>query len=252
MSVSSYIQTAISYVRQPGKRKLIQFAQNLTSQKGLEIGGPSSLFGLRGYFPVYIFARQVDGVNFSNETVWEGKLNEGDNYTYFPSKTGHQYIAEASDLSQVATSSYDFVLSCHSLEHVANPIKALKDWHRVLKSKGTLVLVLPDKEFTFDIKRPYTKLQHLITDYQNNTDEHDTTHFEEVIQLHDLSSDTGVASKQELETRTLNNFANRCVHHHVFSLELVKELLDYCGFTIIYQQKGEPFHLITVAKKKES
>jgi hypothetical protein len=40
-----------------------------------------------------------------------------------------------------------------------------------------------DKEFTFDIKRPYTNSQHLILDYQNNTDEHDTTHFEEVIQL---------------------------------------------------------------------
>lgn len=252
MSLSSYIQTAISFVLQPGKRQLIKLSKGLSSRKGLEIGGPSSLFGLRGYFPVYVFARQVDGVNFSNETVWEGKLDEGKNYSYFPGKTGHQYIAEASDLSKVVTASYDFILSCHSLEHVANPIKALKDWHRILKSKGTLVLVLPDKEFTFDIKRPYTNLEHLISDYQNGVDEDDATHFEEVIQLHDLSTDTGVASQLELETRTNNNFENRCVHHHVFSLQLVKELLEYCGFTIIYQQKGAPFHLITVAEKKEA
>ncbi|CAN5470540.1 hypothetical protein BH10BAC2_BH10BAC2_23940 [soil metagenome] len=252
MSLFSYIQTAISFVLQPGKRQLIKLAKGLSSEKGLEIGGPSSLFGLRGYFPVYVFAMQVDGVNFSNETVWEGKLDEGKNYSYFPDKTGHQYIAEASDLSKVNGASYDFVLSCHSLEHVANPIKALIDWHRVLKSKGTLVLVLPDKEFTFDIKRPYTKLAHLISDYQQGVDEHDATHFEEVIQLHDLSTDTGVASKQELEARTYNNFENRCVHHHVFSLQLVKELLVYCGFNIVYQQKGNPFHLITVAEKKEA
>ena len=251
MSISNYIQTSASFLMQPTKRRLIGLARKLSKKKGLEIGGPSSLFGLRGYFPVYIFAGQVDGVNFSNETVWEGKLDEGKNFQYFPGKTGFQYIAEASDLSRIEGGVYDFVLSCHSLEHVANPIQALKQWMRTLKPGGELILVLPDKENTFDNKRPYTTLQHLISDYENNVDEHDTTHFNEVIELHDLSKDTGVTSKDELEKRTLGNFENRCVHHHVFSLSLVKEMLEYCGFDIIYQQKGTPFHLITVAKKRK-
>jgi SAM-dependent methyltransferase len=251
MSINNYIETAGSYILQPSKRKLIKIAKGLSAQKGLEIGGPSLLFGLRGYFPVYIFAKQIDGVNFSNETVWEGALNEGENYKYFHGKIGYQYIAEATNLSKIADNSYDFILSCHSLEHVANPIKAIKEWNRVLKPGGSFVLVLPDKEFTFDVNRPYTTLQHLVDDYEKNLDEKDTTHFEEVIRLHDLSKDTGVKTKEELESRALNNFSNRCVHHHVFSLSLMKELLEYCGFSIIRQQKGEPFHLITVAEKRE-
>ena len=252
MNINNYIETAGSYILQPSKRKLIKIAKSLSGQKGLEIGGPSSLFGLRGYFPVYIFAKQIDGVNFSNETVWEGELNEGNNYKYFSDKTGYQFIAEATDLSKITANSYDFILSCHSLEHVANPIKAIKEWNRVLKPGGSFVLVLPDKEFTFDVNRPYTILQHLINDYDKNTDEKDTTHFEEVIRLNDLSKDTGIKTKEELETRTLNNFSNRCVHHHVFSLPLIKALLEYCGFSITHQQKGEPFHLITIAEKKEA
>lgn len=245
------VQTTISYILQPGKRRLINLAKGLSSLKGLEIGGPSALFSLRGYFPIYVFAKLMDGVNFSNDTVWEGKLKEGNTYDYFPNKIGHQYIAEATDLSKINNGTYDFVLSCHSLEHVANPIKALKEWYRILKSKAPLILVLPDKEFTFDINRPYTTIQHLIADYQNNTDERDPTHFAEIMQLHDLTNDKGVTSKQELQMRTSNNFENRCVHHHVFSLELIRELLNYCGFTVIYQQKGHPFHLITYAEKKE-
>lgn len=249
MSISNLVQTAVSFLIQPSKRKLIRIAKSLSGSKGLEVGGPSSLFGLRGYCPVYIFAASIDGVNFSNETVWEGKLSEGNTFAYFPGKTGYQFIAEATDLSKIEDNTYDFILSCHSLEHVANPIKALMEWKRVLKPDGKFVLVLPDKENTFDNKRPYTTLDHLITDYQENMDESDSTHFEETIQLHDLSKDTGVHSKAELEVRTLNNLDNRCVHHHVFSLSLVKELLEYCGFEVGHQQKGIPFHLITVAQK---
>lgn len=250
MSISNYIQTGISYILQPGKRRLIKLAKQLSGLKGLEIGGPSSLFSLRGYFPVYIFAKSVDGVNYSDETVWEGHLKEGKHYSYISGKLGHQYIAEATDLSAVKANTYDFVLSCHSLEHVANPIKALKEWHRILKPSGAIALVLPDKEFTFDRKRQYTTLSHLINDFNNNVDESDSTHFAEIIELHDLDNDTGVTSKEQLIERTKDNFENRCVHHHVFSLNLIKELLEYCDFQVTYQQKGHPFHLITYASKR--
>lgn len=249
MSISNLVQTAISFLVQPSKRRLIRIARSFSGRKGLEIGGPSSLFGIRGYCPVYIFAAGIDGVNFSNETVWEGRLVEGNNFAYIPGKAGYQFIAEATALSKINDSAYDFILSCHSLEHVANPIKALNEWKRVLKPMGRLVLVLPDKENTFDYNRPYTTLDHLIADFKKNIDESDSTHFDETIQLHDLTRDTGVQSKAELEERTLNNLMNRCVHHHVFSLTMVKELLEHCGFEVTHQQKGIPFHLITVAKK---
>jgi SAM-dependent methyltransferase len=47
------------------------------------------------------------------------------------------------DLSHVPDTIADVVISNHALEHVPNPIGALKEILRVLKSGGQLVLVLP-------------------------------------------------------------------------------------------------------------
>ena len=249
MKFSEYIITLVSYITRPQKRKLIEISYGLKDKTGLEIGGPSAFFNLKSYFPVYLFAEIIDGVNYSAETVWEGKIEEGTSYNYAKGKKGIQYISEASELSEIENEKYDFLLSCHSLEHVANPIKALQRWNEVLKKDGKIVLVLPDKNFTFDHNRPYTSFAHLIEDFNEGTNEHDTTHFEEIYRLHDITKDDMVSTAEQLKNRTNDNFINRCVHHHVYSLELVSELLIHCGFKIKYQQKAPPFHLVTVAEK---
>lgn len=249
MKFSQYIITLISYVTRREKRKLINFSYSLKDKVGVEIGGPSAFFNLKSYFPVYVFAKRIDGVNFSSETVWEGKIKEGMSYNYTNQKKGFQYISEASELGNIKNDNYDFLLSCHSLEHIANPIKTLKRWNNVLKKGGRIILVLPDKDFTFDHKRPYTTFDHLLQDFNTETNEHDTTHFEEIFRFHDTTKDAMINSNEELKVRTEDNFLNRCVHHHIFSLELLHELLIYCGFKVIYQQKASPFHLVTVGEK---
>lgn len=244
-----YFITFISYVLKPEKRKLIKFSYELRRKTGLEIGGPSSIFGSKGSFPVYLFAKQVDGVNFSNETVWEGKISKGKNYSYFKNKKGFQYIEEASELGSISGKSYDFLLSSHSLEHIANPIKALKRWHTLLKSHGYLILILPDKNNTFDSERPYTSFEHLLKDYEHDTNEHDTTHFAEIMRYYKSEGNEGDTAKEAVKTTLENNFVVRCAHHHVFSFETIREVLQFCGFTVLYQQSTPPFHLITIAKK---
>lgn len=248
MKITDYLITAVSYLKQRSKRTLIRYSYGFRGWKGLEIGGPSAFFSLKGYFPVYLFAAGIDGVNYSNLTVWEGSIREGRNYHYH-TKTGNQFIKEASDLGGIKEGSYDFVLSCHSLEHVANPLKALAEWHRVLRENGMLVLVLPDKRHTFDVNRPYTTIAHLLNDRRNGIEEDDTTHYQESVELHDLSRDNGVSSKQEHAERIKNNETTRCVHHHVFSMDLIKEMLAAASFEVVYQQEAAPFHLITIARK---
>lgn len=243
------LTTAISYVLRPEKRKLIKQSRKLKNKTGLEIGGPSRIFSLKGFFPVYLYAKQIDGVNFSNETVWEGKLEEGNTYNYYEEKTGHQFILEASELSQVTDNCYDFLLSSHSLEHIANPIKALKEWHRVVKPEGTIVLVLPDKDHTFDHNRPYTEFDHLLEDFEKDTQEDDTTHFEEILQLHDLEKEGNQSSKEEFKERMKKNSQNRTMHHHVFNFDVLEMLLLQCGFKPFYKQKVSPFHLVILARK---
>ena len=249
VKLSDYLITFMSFVSKPGKRKLISLAYSLKNKTGLEIGGPSKFFDLKSYFPVYLFAKRIDGVNFSTETVWEGKIEEGKNYHYGNGKTGYQFISEASELENVKDGHYDFLLSCHSLEHVANPIKALKRWNEVLKAHGKIVLVLPDKDYTFDVKRPYTSFEHLLEDYENKTTENDATHFEEVIKLHESAKDPNPQTPAEFAKRVENNYAIRSVHHHVFSLDGLEKMLQHCNFKVIYKQKAAPFHLVIVGEK---
>ena len=111
---------------------------------GLEIGGPSFAFTQKGFIPIYKYIKELDGCNFSANTIWEGKINAGKTYK-FEDKVGYQYILDGSSLTEIKDGQYDFVLSCHNLEHIANPIKALTEWQRVIKSNGYLLLILPHK-----------------------------------------------------------------------------------------------------------
>ena len=247
MSLIDKTVTLLSYAKQPKKRSLIEAAYHLKGCTGVEIGGPTALFGLKGIFPVYIFAERIDGVNFSNETVWEGKIKQGNNYQYYKNKKGYQFIAEATDLQNIAGNTYDFVLSSHSLEHVANPLKALKEWFRILKEEGKLILVLPDKNYTFDHKRNYTTYEHIISDYTNNVTEYDTTHHTEILQTHD--EEKSKVKYEDCANMLSNNFTYRCAHHHVFSQEVVKQLLEEAGYRVQSQYAVHSFHLVTIAIK---
>jgi len=245
-----FVTTIVSYLKKPAKRESIKLALSLRAKTGLEVGGPSSFFSVRSYFPVYLFAKRIDFVNFSSSTIWEGKIEEGPTVNYLGTRIGFQYIREATDLSGVPDNHYDFVLSCHCLEHVANPLKALFEWNRVLKVNGKLILVLPDKTNTFDHYRPYTRFEHILRDYKNHTSEDDQTHFKEVIDLLDISKTETLKSKQELTELVTNNNLMRSVHHHVFDLALIKKMVDHAGFSVRNQLSLPPFHLFTYAIKR--
>jgi SAM-dependent methyltransferase len=197
---------------------------------GVEIGGPSLLF--RTVLPLYHRVRGLDGVNFSTDTIWEGRIEAGAGYHYHRNKRGHQFIADATDLPELATARYDFLLSSNCLEHTANPLKALMEWKRVIKLGGALVLVVPNKENNFDHRRPVTKFEHLVDDFTRDVGENDLTHLDEILALHDLRRDWPAGGRQQFRKRSLKNFENRTLHHHVFDVGLIEEMLERVGFGI--------------------
>lgn len=149
----------------------------------------------------------------------------------------------------ISDSSYNFILSSHCIEHIANPVKALFEWVRVLKQDGLLVLVVPHKEGTFDHRRPVTSLEHLIQDFDNQINESDLTHLEEILSLHDLSKDPGAGDFAAFEERSKRNKENRCLHQHVFDTQLAVEMVNYIGLKILAVELFTPYHIVIIARK---
>jgi SAM-dependent methyltransferase len=219
--------------------------------RGLEIGGPSSIFRPRGALPVYDWADGIDNMNFSAETAWEHGLRDGGPYRFHRRKpAGRQWIREAEDLSGFADGGYEFVMSSHCLEHVANPLGALREWWRVTRAGGWLLVILPDPTRTFDHRRPVTALDHLRKVWARSTPEDDRTHFAEVIALHDLALDPDAGDPAAFRSRVDQNAAHRCVHHHVFDGALLGAALRETGWTPLAVERFAPLHLAALARKE--
>jgi SAM-dependent methyltransferase len=217
---------------------------------GLEIGGPSSVFAKHGALPIYMAAARVDNCNFASATVWEGQIAAGRNFRFSARRPpGEQFIAEATDLSFAPAATYDFVLSSHTLEHCANPLKALSEQLRVLKPGGLLVLVLPHMEATFDHRRPLTPLKHLIEDFESGVGEDDLTHLDEIVSLHDLARDPGASDAETFKALGLENGENRRLHHHVFDAESARQMAEFSGVQILGVSRPSAIDIVVLGRR---
>lgn len=69
-----------------------------------------------------------------------------DNGHHWGMKGVDVHVETCEDLSIFADKSMDFVFSSHLLEHIVNTKAALKEWYRVIKEDGYLILYLPHKD----------------------------------------------------------------------------------------------------------
>jgi SAM-dependent methyltransferase len=225
----------------------------LQGKRGLEIGGPSGVFSPatpNGFIPpVYAIAASVDNCNFAASTTWS-QGEAGRTFRYLPDREpGLQYIHNATDLASITDRSYDFLLASHILEHVANPLRALQEFHRVVKPNGSLLIAVPNQLHSFDHRRPLTTFAHLEADLAGNTDESDMTHLDEILALHDLEMDKPAGSPEEFRARCLRNREARCMHHHVFDLALLDRALRWAGFRPLYGTDVWGIHVLIFARR---
>lgn len=82
-------------------------------------------------------------------------------------------------LSVLADESFDAVVTSHLVEHLANPINSLREFERVLRNKGKLVLILPDRALTFDSIRLPTEFEHLLHEFRNGVTVVSSEHIKE-------------------------------------------------------------------------
>lgn len=132
------------------------------------------------------------------------------------------FLTDFGSLAGVADESMDFVIGCHVIEHVFDPIGSLVNAHRVLKPGGKLLLVVPEKSRTFDRERPLTKLEHLIEDNEHPSPERDRGHYEE---FYTLAFKT---EPSQLQARVEAEFARRGdLHVHVWDYPTFGELVQW-------------------------
>jgi SAM-dependent methyltransferase len=65
-------------------------------------------------------------------------------------------------LAAVVGAPVDYVLASHVIEHVPDLIGWLDEMHAVLRPGGTLGLALPDRRFTFDLRRRESTLSEMV------------------------------------------------------------------------------------------
>jgi len=221
---------------------------------GLEIGGPSKAFENNGYIPIYTIIKRIDDVNFSDATIWTGNIDLEKGFIANKHRrgavSGKIYIADATDLSCLPNEAYDFILSSNNIEHLANPMQAICEWMKKLRTNGALVIVAPRKEVNFDHKRNIVKFDHLLDDYIQKTTEHDLTHLSEILALHDLSMDPWAGTFAQFEQRCLDNYKNRCLHHHVFDLDVIGSMCRYFNLKVILEEQKDNDYIIVAEKMK--
>jgi SAM-dependent methyltransferase len=216
----------------------------------LEIGGPSALFRSDNLVPVYDRAASIDNVNYAGATLWEADLKDGGTYAPEGQVLGTQWLREATELDDMGP--YDVVISSHTIEHTANPLRALRSWRNATKPGGWLVLVVPHLDGTFDHRRPVTTLQHLHDDEAAAAMEDDTTHVDEILGLHDVDRDPGLPSHDDLHDRVARNVATRSMHHHVFDSRTVWQMVAASGWSPRAVEARWPHDILLLACNDDS
>jgi predicted SAM-dependent methyltransferase len=130
-----------------------------------------------------------------------------------------EVIGTAEDLSAFAAGSIDFVIANHLLEHLEDPIRALIEFHRVLRRNGVLYLALPDPRISFDRDRQLTELQHLLDEHRHGPQANRKAHYL------DWAINVDKDPQAELRARQLDEM-DYSIHFHVWRPDTFLEFLQ--------------------------
>ena len=132
--------------------------------------------------------------------------------------------------------SLDYVVTSHVLEHVANPVAALLEWHRVLRSGGVIYMVVPDRRFTFDHPRHPTSPEHMWADFEQSATQRDGSHIDDFVNGVDWSQFSPDTPPEQIE-HARNTLAEQYrsaiaqqqeinIHFHVFESGNLRGLVE--------------------------
>ncbi|MDT9205512.1 MULTISPECIES: methyltransferase domain-containing protein [unclassified Limnospira] len=141
-------------------------------------------------------------------------------------------------MKTISTGSLDFVIASHVIENVSNPLSAFENVYDRLKPGGKFVLVIPDKERTFDLYRSITTFDHLLADYWYPSRDRDLEHYIEVERSVYNSAETSLRERAESRWLKQDDTHFHCWNYAAFSL-LIHWVCKNFGFTVAFTHDGQ-------------
>ena len=132
------------------------------------------------------------------------------------------HVADGSTLDGIDDESADFVIACHVLEHVPDPVAGLENLVRVVRDDGTVLIVLPDGRLTFDRHRALTSTGHVLRDHTSGPQVSERDHYLEWAR--DIEGLDGAAAARRASEFERDDARH---HFHVWDLERFLELLNH-------------------------
>lgn len=224
------------------------FSKYILHRSGLEICGPSRVFGGESIIPLYDIAESIDSVNYSHVTMWDNpdlsRLVE----------FRRTIISEASDLGCIRSNTYDFCASSNVIEHLSNPLLALLEMKQVVRLGGLVIVIVPHKDITFDHRRSVTSIESLIQVFKSNPPEGDISHLDldEIFRNYDLDLDPPAGDLDSFRKRTLDNKSNRALHQTVFNTQLLLEMFNWAEIKILFIKTSLTLgHILVIGENSE-
>jgi SAM-dependent methyltransferase len=143
-------------------------------------------------------------------------------------------------LDEIEDEGEDFIIANQVIEHLPNPIGAMRIWARKLKPGGVLYLSFPLGPYTPDKARPTTSLAHLLADDARNTTDASHEHLMGFIDgwnpnyFPDRENIASLLKRMRIEGREFLNAGDKVskanrdaianmnpneeIHHHVFEM----------------------------------
>ena len=182
--------------------------QYLDGLSGLEIGGSA-------HNPFHLNTKNVDYTDDMNTVFKQAE----------ESLCGEKMpvdIVASGDNLPLKNQSVDFVISSHVIEHFFDPIKALKEWYRVIKKGGYIFTIAPITAYVPNETRPTTTLEELIKRHTGEIKE------EAILKK-------VVTENNQLGSAIVEGILYDTKHGHwtVFDTNLFKQICEYLNFNLI-------------------
>lgn len=125
-----------------------------------------------------------------------------------------------------APASLDWIVACHVLEHLHEPLRAIQDHVQVVRPGGVLLYALPDMRRCFDRNRTPTTVDHLIEDEgqiaRGGQNANRTAHYLEWAQVvMELPADEAARAAERMSAERTN------IHYHAWDDVHLLQLLAH-------------------------